>query len=476
MVRQTRPFRPFPYSLRPRALLRRGIICALFAGLAILGSGLSGPASARQAYIVMDAATGDVLSSANADRYHPPASLTKMMVLYMAFEALKDGRITLKKKLLVSRRAARQRPSRLGLGARTRISAKDAIMAMITKSANDAAVVMAEALAGSERKFARKMTIRAREMGMTRTTFRNATGLYSRGQVSSARDMAVLARALVTDFPKQYALFATRKFNYRGRTYRNHNRLLGRYPGVDGIKTGYIRASGFNVAVSAKRDGRRVIAVYLGGRSAKKRDRRVTALLLRRREEPRRRQSDRRQGGPGRRPGRHQDGGGRDPCQELRLGHPGRRLLPTHHRQAGDQAGGQAAARLVRRRPDHHPAGRGQARHGLPGPAVRPDPVAGRPGLPDSAQEAAALHHRLARRFRPGAGQVTLRSVFRYSRIPDCDELGSLQSGKRALRRAQERARADAREPRPRPSTGSGAAARRLRDHTTGHSCARLYE
>ncbi len=281
MVRQTRPFRPFLYSLRPRALLRRGIICALFAGLAILESGLSGPASARQAYIVMDAATGDVLSSANADRYHPPASLTKMMVLYMAFEALKDGRITLKKRLLVSRRAARQRPSRLGLGARTRISAKDAIMAMITKSANDAAVVMAEALAGSERKFARKMTIRAREMGMTRTTFRNATGLYSRGQMSSARDMAVLARALVTDFPKQYALFATRKFNYRGRTYRNHNRLLGRYPGVDGIKTGYIRASGFNVAVSAERDGRRVIAVYLGGRSAKKRDRRVTALLNR---------------------------------------------------------------------------------------------------------------------------------------------------------------------------------------------------
>lgn len=281
MVRHTRPFRPFPYSLRPRSHLRRGIICALFAGLAILGSGLSGPASAKQAYIVVDAATGDVLSSSNADRYHPPASLTKMMVLYMTFEALKDGRITLKKKLLVSRRAARQRPSRLGLGARTRISVKDAIMAMITKSANDAAVVMAEALAGSERKFARKMTIRARKMGMKHTTFRNATGLNSRGQVSSARDMAILARALVTDFPKQYALFATRKFNYQGRTYRNHNRLLGRYPGVDGIKTGYIRASGFNVAISAERDGRRIIAVYLGGRTAKNRDRRMTALLNR---------------------------------------------------------------------------------------------------------------------------------------------------------------------------------------------------
>ena len=281
MVRDTLGFGFLLFSISPRTRLRRGIICAVLAALlaGALTLAASAPAQARQAYIVLDAETGEVLSAANANAYHPPASLTKMMVLYMAFEAIEAGKLSLDKRLLVSRRAARQRPSRLGLGAKTRITVRDAIMAMITKSANDAAVVMAEALGRSERKFARMMTTRAREMGMKHTTFRNATGLYSRGQISSARDMAVLARALITDFPQYYGRFAIRKFSFKGRTYKNHNRLLGRYPGLDGIKTGYIRASGYNVAVSAARDGRRVVAVYLGGRTARKRDRRMVALL-----------------------------------------------------------------------------------------------------------------------------------------------------------------------------------------------------
>ena len=241
---------------------------------------LSGPpALARYASIVVDANTGRVLHAENADTRNYPASLTKMMTLYLAFEALDDRRLSLRQRLRVSRRAAGQAPSKLGLEAGETIRVGDAILALVTKSANDAATVIAEALAQSEREFARTMTAKARTLGMTRTSFRNASGLPNRGQLSTARDVARLAVALQRDFPHYYGFFATSSFRFRGKTYRNHNGLLGRYPGTDGLKTGYIRASGYNVAASVKRGGRRLVGVVLGGKSPGWRNRHMMRLF-----------------------------------------------------------------------------------------------------------------------------------------------------------------------------------------------------
>ncbi len=241
---------------------------------------LSGaPALARYASIVVDANTGRVLHAENADTRNYPASLTKMMTLYLAFEALDDHRLSLRQRLRVSRRAAGQAPSKLGLEAGGTIRVGDAILALVTKSANDAATVIAEALARSERDFARTMTAKARTLGMTRTSFRNASGLPNRGQLSTARDVARLAVALQRDFPHYYGFFATSSFRFRGKTYRNHNGLLGRYPGTDGLKTGYIRASGYNVAASVKRGGRRLVGVVLGGKSPGWRNRHMMRLF-----------------------------------------------------------------------------------------------------------------------------------------------------------------------------------------------------
>jgi D-alanyl-D-alanine carboxypeptidase len=239
----------------------------------------AGSANARYAAIVVDAADGRVLYEKNADTGNYPASLTKMMTLYLAFEALDGGQMTLEQKLRVSRRAAGQPASRLGLAAGETITVRDAVLALITKSANDVATVVAEALAGSERAFAAAMTKKARALGMTRTYFRNASGLPNRRQLSSARDMATLALALIRDFPHHYAYFSTAEFAFRGRTYRNHNKLLTRYPGTDGLKTGYIRASGYNLAASVERDGSRLIGVVFGGRSPSWRDRHLMRLL-----------------------------------------------------------------------------------------------------------------------------------------------------------------------------------------------------
>ena len=197
----------------------------------------------------------------------------------MVFEGLKQGKLAMTQGLPVSRRAAGMAPSKLGLKAGETITTRNAILALVTKSANDAAVVIAEALGGTEAKFARKMTIRARKLGMTRTTFRNASGLPNRGQLSTARDMAILALRLVRDFPEEYRYFSTKKFKFLGRTYSNHNGLLERYEGAEGIKTGYIRASGFNLVASAERDGTRVIGVMFGGRSANSRDAQMVKLL-----------------------------------------------------------------------------------------------------------------------------------------------------------------------------------------------------
>ena len=237
------------------------------------------PAFAKYASLVMDAETGRVIHEINADTRNYPASLTKMMTMYLVFEALESKLWTVDSKLRVSARAARQPASRLGLRRGRRITVEDAILALVTKSANDAATVIAENMSGSERSFALKMTAKARKLGMNRTTFRNASGLPHRGQLSTARDMAILARALIRDFPVYYRYFSIERFAYLGTTHRNHNKLLRSYNGADGIKTGYIRASGFNLVASAQRHGQRVIGVIFGGNSPHSRNVLMTRLL-----------------------------------------------------------------------------------------------------------------------------------------------------------------------------------------------------
>jgi D-alanyl-D-alanine carboxypeptidase len=253
-----------------------GVLALALAATVLLAGA---PAQARYASIVVDFETGQVLHETNADTRNYPASLAKIMTLYLAFEALQRGDLTLDQELNVSRRAAGMPSSKLGLKTGEKISVKDVILALVTKSANDAAVVMAEALGGKEFKFAQIMTKKARELGMTKTKFRNASGLPNRGQLSTARDMAVLARSLIRDYPGFYELFSTPQFTYHGRTHRNHNRLLRNYEGTDGIKTGYIRASGFNLVASTVRKGRRLIAVVFGGKTPRSRDRHITKLM-----------------------------------------------------------------------------------------------------------------------------------------------------------------------------------------------------
>lgn len=260
-----------------RAFGRAGFGFAL--AVAVAAAMAPGRAEARYASIVIDSESGKVLHQLNADTRNYPASLTKMMTLYLAFEALDQGNITLDQDLPISRRAAGMPPSKLGLKAGQTITVEDAILALVTKSANDAAVVVAEALGTKETRFARMMTKKARALGMKRTSFRNASGLPNRHQLSTARDMATLARALIRDFPQYYDYFSTTDFRYDGRVYRNHNTLLSKYNGADGLKTGYIRASGFNLAASAVRNNRRLIAVVFGGRSPRSRDRHVASLL-----------------------------------------------------------------------------------------------------------------------------------------------------------------------------------------------------
>ena len=204
-----------------------------------------------------------------------------MMTLYLVFEALETGRLKLQQRLPVSKRAAGMAPSKLGVKRGESISVETAILSLVTKSANDAAVVVAEHLGGTEAKFARLMTNKARALGMRRTTFRNASGLPNRRQLSTARDMATLAKHLVHDFPRQYRYFSRERYKFRGKEFKNHNTLLRTYPGTDGIKTGYIRASGFNLAASVTRDGKRLIGVVFGGKTAKSRDRHMAKLLER---------------------------------------------------------------------------------------------------------------------------------------------------------------------------------------------------
>ena len=253
-------------------------LAVLLIAVAVL---LAGAKSSEAGYasIILDADTGEVLRSRNADTRNYPASLTKMMTLYMLFEELDTGRMQLSDKLAISKRAAGQPASKLGLKRGATITVHLAIMALATKSANDAATVIAEGISGTEWEFAVAMTKRARALGMKHTRFKNASGLPNRKQFSSARDMGVLAMAILRDFPHYYDYFSAKSFRYDRKTHHTHNNLLNSYPGMDGLKTGYIRASGFNLVASAVRDGRRIIAVVFGGRTARSRDQHMVKLL-----------------------------------------------------------------------------------------------------------------------------------------------------------------------------------------------------
>ena len=253
-------------------------VFVLLASLLLL-TAKTAQANPRYAAIVIDVESGDVLHAANPDATRYPASLTKMMTLYMLFEAIEDGSMRLNQSLPVSSQAAAMPASKLWLTAGSSITVEEAIYALVVRSANDVAVVVAEALGGSERNFGNMMTQRARELGMNATQFRNASGLPNNEQVTTARDMATLSIRLMQDFPQYYHYFSTQSFAYRGTTHTSHNRLVRNYPGADGLKTGFIRASGFNVATSAIRDNRRVVSVVMGGFTAASRDAHMVDLL-----------------------------------------------------------------------------------------------------------------------------------------------------------------------------------------------------
>ncbi|MEF2073969.1 D-alanyl-D-alanine carboxypeptidase family protein [Consotaella aegiceratis] len=294
-----------PISLRLRSLICRSVI----AGLTVLSltacQSASGPTEVLQipsvtalaateppsrilsgevekrapAAIVIDAATGRVLYAEEADALRYPASLSKLMTLYLTFEQIQAGRLSLDDDLLVSAEAASKPPAKLGLTAGSTIRVRDAIQALAVKSANDVASVIAENLAGSDEAFARAMTAKAKALGMSRTNFVNPSGLPDPRQISTARDIALLARAVRSHFPQFTPLFAESGFDYGGKHYKATNHLLGKVPGVDGMKTGYIRDSGFHLVATCRRGSKRVIVVVLGGKTARARDEEVVALI-----------------------------------------------------------------------------------------------------------------------------------------------------------------------------------------------------
>jgi D-alanyl-D-alanine carboxypeptidase len=266
---------------RHGGLWRRAGFAALLAALA-LATVLPTPAvqaAGKSAVLVIDGNTGRVLHESAADELRHPASLTKMMTLYMAFELIEQGRLGYQTKIKISAVAAATAPTKLDLDEGQEIALIDAIKALITKSANDMAVAIAEHIAGSEERFAALMTQKARRLGMTSTVFKNASGLPDDEQVTTARDMVTLALRLQDDFPKHYPLFATRTFTYNGETLQNHNSLLSNFEGTDGIKTGYTRASGFNLVSSVHRGGKHVVGAIFGGASARSRDAAMRTFL-----------------------------------------------------------------------------------------------------------------------------------------------------------------------------------------------------
>ena len=282
--------------LRAGAFVRRGLRCGALGLATLLAANiLASNADARgrrrhrpaavesyqpsYASIVVDANSGAVMQATNADSPRHPASLTKIMTLYLLFERLEAGKIKLSTEMQVSAHAAAQAPSKLGLKPGETIGVETAIRAIVTKSANDVAVIVAEALAGDETEFAKLMTAKAHALGMKHTTYRNASGLPDDQQITTARDQAILGRAIQDRFPKYYPYFSTRTFAFHGKMMRNHNHLLGNVAGVDGIKTGYIHDSGFNIVTSVRRGNRHIVAVVFGGRTAEARDARMRSMI-----------------------------------------------------------------------------------------------------------------------------------------------------------------------------------------------------
>ena len=265
--------RKLEYRL-PRAV--RVAVVALLAALTVVGRA---QAAEKHAVLIVDGNTGRTLYESSADAPRHPASLAKMMTLYLAFEQIEQGRLTFQTKIRMSANAAAASPSKLDLDEGEEIALIDAVKALITKSANDVAVAIAEHIGGSEANFARLMTQKAAQLGMKATLFKNASGLPDAEQVTTARDMVTLGLRLQDDFPKHYPLFATRAFTFNGDTYKNHNKLLANYEGTDGLKTGYTHASGFNLVASVRRGQKHVIGAVFGGESASTRDRTMRTFL-----------------------------------------------------------------------------------------------------------------------------------------------------------------------------------------------------
>lgn len=259
-----------------------GFVFAVATMVSLVGLGATAQtASAKPvaASIVVDAETGEVLSRSNADAITYPASLTKMMTLYLLFDALEKGKIKLTDRITFSANAAAEAATNMNVNAGDSIAVETAILAIVVRSANDVATAVGEQLGGTESAFARMMTAKARALGMNNTTYRNANGLPNPSQLTTARDQATLGVALLRDHPKYYGYFSRNSFVYRGNTYGGHNRVMKKFAGADGIKTGYIRAAGFNLVSSAERNGRRLVGVVLGGASAPARDKQMVALL-----------------------------------------------------------------------------------------------------------------------------------------------------------------------------------------------------
>ncbi|GBE44516.1 D-alanyl-D-alanine carboxypeptidase DacF precursor [bacterium BMS3Bbin10] len=256
-------------------------VAACLLTVAALGGATAKQAQAapRYAAMVVDGHTGKILYSRNGDAKRFPASLTKIMTLYLLFDFMEAGKIQPGTWLTVTPNAASQPPSKLGLKAGQKIRVRDAIRSLVTKSANDVAVTVAENIGGTEKNFAKMMTAKARKIGMRRTTFKNASGLPNKDQVTTARDMITMANRLMFDHPEKYGYFKRKYFKYKGKKYRNHNRLLFDYKGTDGIKTGYTRASGFNLLANVRRGNKHLIAVIFGGKSSKRRNTAMRSIL-----------------------------------------------------------------------------------------------------------------------------------------------------------------------------------------------------
>ncbi len=261
-------------TIPPIAWIRR-VALALLAMLCLAGPAWAG----KYASVVVDLETGQVMHDRDADEPRHPASLTKVMTLYLVFDAIDSGKLKLSERIPVSKAASRAQPSKLGLKSGATIKVEDAIRALVTKSANDVAIVLAEKLGGTETKFVARMNAKAKELGMLNTTFRNASGLPDKKQITTARDMAKLGEAIYMDHKNRYNYFSLSSFTWGKRKYMNHNELLRKVDGVDGIKTGFTNASGYNLMASAERDGRRVIAVMLGGTTGRSRDAHVADLI-----------------------------------------------------------------------------------------------------------------------------------------------------------------------------------------------------